>query len=278
MPELPEVETIRRGLEPLIVGRRVSRSRSAIGGCAADLRRGIGGRLRGARLLAVHRRSKYLMVPRRQRRFDSPAPGDDGTALGHHGRRPEAGSTSTSSSLSTTGASCGSPTPRRFGMVEVVPTAKLRRHPLLRGLGPEPVGDGLDADALAEVFFFAHAPAQEPVKNFLMDTRTIAGVGNIYACEALHRAGLHPRRAVGRIARPRWTRVIGAVRQVLGEVRSRREARRSGISPTPRRRPATSRCGSGSTTARGSRAFDAAPPSADRPGRPQHLLLPALER
>jgi formamidopyrimidine-DNA glycosylase len=107
--------------------------------------------------------------------------------------------------------------PRRFGMVEVVPTMKLGRHPRLRGLGPEPVGDGLDADALAEVFFFVTRRRRKPVKNFLMDTRTIAGVGNIYACEALHRAGLHPRRAVGRIARPRWALVVGAVRQVLGE-------------------------------------------------------------
>jgi formamidopyrimidine-DNA glycosylase len=216
MPELPEVETIRRGLEPLVTGRRV------VGVTVRDrrLRRPIKvaalRRLHGARLLAVHRRSKYLLI-----HADS---GD--SILLHLGMTGRLWVTTAAGPRRPhehvvfaldDGRELRFADPRRFGMVEVVPTARLRRHPLLRGLGPEPVGDGLDADALAEVFFFSTRRRRKPVKNFLMDTRTLAGVGNIYACEALHRAGLHPRRAVGRIARPRWSRVVEAVRQVLGE-------------------------------------------------------------
>jgi formamidopyrimidine-DNA glycosylase len=216
MPELPEVETIRRGLEPLITGRRVVEVTVRDRRLRRPIAVGALRRLRGARLLAVHRRSKYLLVH-----------ADSGDSillhLGMTGRlwvTTAAGPRRPHEHVVFTfddGRELRFADPRRFGMVEVVPTARLSRHPRLRGLGPEPVGDGLDADALAEVFFFATRGRRKPVKNFLMDTRTVAGVGNIYACEALHRAGLHPRRAVGRIARPRWTRVVVAVRQVLVE-------------------------------------------------------------
>lgn len=216
MPELPEVETIRRGLGPLIIGRRVVEVTVRDRRLRRPIAVGALRRLRGARLLAVHRRSKYLLVH-----------ADSGDSillhLGMTGRlwvttaeAPRRPHEHVVFALDD-GRELRFADPRRFGMVEVVPTAKLGRHPRLRGLGPEPVGDGLDADALAEVFFFVTRRRRKPVKNFLMDTRTIAGVGNIYACEALHRAGLHPRRPVGRIARPRWSRLVGAMRQVLGE-------------------------------------------------------------
>src|SRR5262245_8447451 len=102
---------------------------------------------------------------------------------------------------------------RRFGMMHVVPSDRLDRHPRLKGLGPEPLEDSLTG----EVLFRATRGRRKPVKNFLMDTRSIAGVGNIYACEALHRAAIHPRRAAGRIGRPGWDRMIGSLRQVLRE-------------------------------------------------------------
>jgi formamidopyrimidine-DNA glycosylase len=216
VPELPEVETIRRGLEPLLTGRRVVEVTVRDRRLRKPIAVGALRRLRGARFLAVHRRSKYLLVHT-----------DAGDSLllhlGMTGRLwvttadgPRRPHEHVVFALDD-GRELRFADPRRFGMVEIVPTARLASHPRLRGLGPEPVGDGLDADALAEVFFFATRRRRKPVKNFLMDTRTVAGVGNIYACEALFRAGLHPRRAVGRIARPRWTVVVAAVRQVLGE-------------------------------------------------------------
>jgi len=85
--------------------------------------------------------------------------------------------------------------PRRFGMVEVVPTAKLRRHPLLRGLGPSRSATGSTPTPSRRSSFFATRRRRKPVKNFLMDTRTIAGVGNIYACEALPTAPVSIRAA-----------------------------------------------------------------------------------
>jgi formamidopyrimidine-DNA glycosylase len=216
MPELPEVETIRRGLEPLITGRRV------VGVRVRDrrLRKPVAvralARLRGARLLSVHRRSKYLLLHT-----------DAGLSillhLGMTGRIwvCEAGRAPRPHEHVVFGLEDGRELrfadPRRFGLVEVVPTSRLGRHPRLRWLGPEPVGDGLDAAALADLFWCSTRGRRKPVKNFLMDTRALAGVGNIYACEALYRAGIHPRRAVGRIAREGWRRIVKQVRAVLGE-------------------------------------------------------------
>jgi formamidopyrimidine-DNA glycosylase len=216
MPELPEVETIRRGLEPLVIGLRIA----AVTVRDRRLRTPVAvrslGRLRGARLLAVHRRSKYLLLHT-----------DAGLSLllhlGMTGRvwvtdagRPARPHEHVVFAFEG-GREMRFADPRRFGMVAVVRTDRLERHPSLRGLGPEPIGDGLDPAALAEIFWCETRRRKKPVKNFLMDARTIAGVGNIYACEALFRAGLHPKRAVGRIARARWGRLVDAVRAVLGE-------------------------------------------------------------
>ncbi|HYS78368.1 MAG TPA: bifunctional DNA-formamidopyrimidine glycosylase/DNA-(apurinic or apyrimidinic site) lyase [Candidatus Dormibacteraeota bacterium] len=212
MPELPEIETIRRGLGPLLVGRRVlgvevreRRLREPIAARSLD-------RLRGAAVTGIRRRSKYLLLDT-----------DSGlTLLIHLGMtgqlwvadrdRPRRPHEHVVIALDD-GRDLRFADTRRFGLMHVVRSDRLDRHPCLRGLGPEP----LDGEVLGETLWRSTRDLKKPVKNFLMDTRAIAGVGNIYACEALHRAGLGPRRPVGRIARPAWERLVACLREVLNE-------------------------------------------------------------
>jgi formamidopyrimidine-DNA glycosylase len=212
VPELPEVETIRRGLEPLLTGRRVvgvmvreRRLRQPVAKRAL-------GRLRGAAVTSVGRRSKYLLVGT-----------DAGLTLlihlGMTGRlwvadaaRPPRPHEHLVFGLDD-GRTLRFADPRRFGLVEVVPDRRLGTHPSLRDLGPEPLEEGVTGGSLRATT----RGRRKPIKNFLMDTRSIAGVGNIYACEALHRAGVHPRRAVGRVGPEAWDRLATAVKAVLRE-------------------------------------------------------------
>lgn len=212
MPELPEVETIRRGLSRSLAGRRV------IGVVVRERRlrrpvdlRGLG-RLEGAAIVAVHRRGKYLLIE------------IDGGAtllvhLGMTGRlwvsprsRPARPHEHVVFDLDD-GRQLRFADSRRFGLIELVPGGRLARHPLLADLGPEPLGSAWTAAGLHA----ATRGRRKPVKNVLMDARTVVGIGNIYACEALHRAGVSPRRAAGRIGPAAWVRIVGAVREVLNE-------------------------------------------------------------
>jgi formamidopyrimidine-DNA glycosylase len=185
VPELPEVETIRRSLLPHLVGRRITgisvrepRLRERID--PAALRRA----LVGQEIIDLGRRAKYLLChlagDHLQLRLD------DGRELRFHD-------------------------PRRFGRVTLCPTDALDRHPLFCHLGPDPLAPGFTATYLAD-----RAQGRRlAVKNFLMDGRIVVGVGNIYACEALHVAAIHPSTATGRIRAPRWARLAAAVREVL---------------------------------------------------------------
>ena len=212
MPELPEVETIRRGLEPLLVGRRIRdltlrerRLREPVR--PAELQR-----LRGARIESVRRRSKYLLI-------DTCAGDTMLVHLGMSGQlwvsaagRPARPHEHLVFALDD-GRELRFADTRRFGLIRVLRTDRLARHPRLRDLGPEP----LDGKLTGEALYRATRHRRKPVKNLLLDTRAVAGVGNIYACEALHRAGVNPRRSVQRIARPGWERLVGAVQEVLLE-------------------------------------------------------------
>ena len=212
MPELPEVETVRRGLGPLIVGRRVTdvvvrdrRLREPV--AERDLRR-----LRGARVTDIRRRSKYLLL-------DTDAGLTLLIHLGMTGQlwvadrgRPRRAHEHITIGLDD-GRELRYADTRRFGLMHVVRSDRLDRHPRLRGLGPEPLDEAVSGESM----FRATRRLKKPVKNFLMDTRAIAGVGNIYACEALHRAGLNPKRPVRRIGREAWERLVAALREVLRE-------------------------------------------------------------
>jgi formamidopyrimidine-DNA glycosylase len=102
---------------------------------------------------------------------------------------------------------------RRFGMMDLWPTADLDQHPLLAGLGPEPLGNAFNGAALAGSL----AEKRTPIKAALLDQRIVAGLGNIYVCEALHRAGIGPQRIAGSISRPRIDRLAGEVVATLND-------------------------------------------------------------
>ncbi len=223
MPELPEVETTRRGLAPHLEGRRVTGVTLRRPDLRWPIAPEISDLLPGQRIEAVRRRAKYLL-------FDTAA----GSALLHLGMsgslRVLAASTPVgahdhvdigleASALDTGPAGAHRVLrfndPRRFGCL--LWQAPGETHPLLRGLGPEPLSDDFDGDSL-----FARSRGRSaPVKTFLMDQRIVVGVGNIYAAEALFAAGISPHRAAGRIARERYVLLADAVKAVLAHAITR---------------------------------------------------------
>lgn len=212
MPELPEVETIRRGLSPLLEGRRIE----AITVRERRLREPVGpqelSRLRGARVTGVRRRSKYLLV-------DTSAGLTLLVHLGMTGQiwvadrdRPRRPHEHVVIRLDD-GRELRFADTRRFGLLRVLQSDRVERDRRIEALGPEPLGGDLTARDL----FRLTRKRSKPVKNFLIDARAIAGVGNIYACEALHRAAINPRRRVRRIGPGGWERLLRSLRAVLNE-------------------------------------------------------------
>ncbi len=213
MPELPEVETVRRMLDERVLGRVVrrvnlsgKRLRAPVG--VASIRR-----LIGRRIQTTGRLGKYLFL-----HFDRGL-----TLLSHLGMSgrwlfsigpPEERLPHVHATLSfTDGSVLRFQDPRRFGLLRVVATAALARVPELASLGPDPMTDPPRGRALA-----ARARGRKvAVKSFLLDQKQIAGVGNIYASEILHRAGVHPARAAGRLAEREWDEIAEATGDVLKE-------------------------------------------------------------
>ncbi|MGH8273274.1 MAG: bifunctional DNA-formamidopyrimidine glycosylase/DNA-(apurinic or apyrimidinic site) lyase [Gammaproteobacteria bacterium] len=210
MPELPEVETTRRGLEPLIVGRRIRALRVRERRLRQPIPRDLEALLAGTAVTGIARRAKYLLLET-----------ECGNALIHLGM---------SGSLRVVNEELP-PTPhehydllldgghvlryrdpRRFGLL-LWAGNEPERHPLLARLGPEPLGPDFDGAYL----YRASRDRRAPVKAFLMDSRIVAGIGNIYANEALYAAGIHPRRAAGRIGATRYMLLTEAIRTVLIE-------------------------------------------------------------
>lgn len=211
MPELPEVETVRRGLEAKLAGRVVARVRRRRADLRAPLPRDLKARLEGRRLDRIERRGKYLLFHFEPAtvliahlgmsgRFvitDPPAPAPaahdhvildwaDGPVLTFNDAR-------------------------RFGLMTLARAEALAAHPLLRGLGPEPLNRGFDGAALGALL----RGRRTAIKAALLDQRVIAGLGNIYACEALFRARLSPRRIADSVRGRRAARLVAAIRTVL---------------------------------------------------------------
>lgn len=212
MPELPEVETTRRGLAPHVEGRRVLRVVLRRPDLRWPIPPEVSGLLPGQRIEAVRRRAKYLLLDTaagsallhlgmsgslRVLRADTPVREHDHVDLVlAHARTGPAQVLRFND-------------PRRFGCLLWQPPGEV--HPLLRGLGPEPLADAFDGD-----YLFARSRGRRaPVKAFLMDQRIVVGVGNIYAAEALHAAGISPLRAAGRVSRERYRVLADAVRRIL---------------------------------------------------------------
>jgi formamidopyrimidine-DNA glycosylase len=213
VPELPEVETTRRGLAPHLIGHTVvaldirqPRLRWAI---PAALRTS----LPGQRIEAIERRAKYLLVHT-----------EPGSALLHLGM---SGSLRVLPADTPVGAHdhvdwrldsgrvLRYTDPRRFGCQLWQPRGEL--HPLLAGLGPEPLSDDFDGDHL----WLRARGRKAAVKLLLMDQASVVGVGNIYANEALFAAGIHPKRAAGSVSRKRYARLAGEVKRILAHAIAR---------------------------------------------------------
>ncbi|MEG3147224.1 bifunctional DNA-formamidopyrimidine glycosylase/DNA-(apurinic or apyrimidinic site) lyase [Sphingomonas sp. RT2P30] len=208
MPELPEVETTVRGLEPVLAGQRLT----LVEPRRADLRRpfpeDLRQRLTGATVTILHRRAKYGLIDT-----------DRGDTmifhLGMSGRwRVDPAELLPHDHLlieTASGRRLALNDPRRFGSVDLLPTAGLADWPAFRALGPEPLGDALSAEYLLA----ALAGRKASIKLMLLDQRIVAGLGNIYVCEALFLARISPKRAAGRISLPRLERLVAAIREVL---------------------------------------------------------------
>ena len=212
MPELPEVETVRRGLAVKMTGRRILQAELR----RPDLRRpfppALADRLEGACIGALGRRGKYILIE-----LDA-----DGVLLLHLGMsgRVTAGNSALPDAPHDhvvlkldDGTVIRFNDARRFGLLDYAKRGEEAQHPLLAGLGPEP----LEAECSGEYLTAALAGKMTPIKSALLDQRIIAGLGNIYACEALFRAGISPRRLAGSVGRGRVDRLVAGIRSVLTE-------------------------------------------------------------
>lgn len=219
MPELPEVETVRRGLEPVLAGARLTRVEARRPDLRFPLPEGFVQRLTGARVETLGRRGKYLLAS-----LDRGA-----TLLVHLGMTgrfeiegaPRPGGFALAAAADPKHAHVVFETdadaritfydPRRFGFMDLIDDGALAAR--LAGLGPEPLGETFDGAWLKTAF----AGRRQGPKTLLLDQSVVAGLGNIYVCEALFRAGISPTRPAGQI-RPRpLDRLVHAIRTVLAE-------------------------------------------------------------
>jgi formamidopyrimidine-DNA glycosylase len=212
MPELPEVETVRRGLALRMTGRRIVRAELR----RPDLRRpfppGLAERLDGALIGGLSRRGKYILIE-----LD-----DTGLLLLHlgmSGRITAGGNNAPIEKHDHVVLTLDDGTvvrfndARRFGLMDYLRRSEIDAHPLLAGMGPEPLEAGFDGAYLAR----ALAGKMTPIKSALLDQKIVAGLGNIYVCEALYRARLSPRRLAATMSGARAMRLAAAIREVLEE-------------------------------------------------------------
>ncbi len=218
MPELPEVETVRRGLIAVMEGRMIETALVNRPDLRWPLPERLAERLSGVRVGLLRRRSKYILAELStgdtliihlgmsgRMLVSGRLPGDFHHALpvpakhDHIVLQMEGGAVVTFNDA------------RRFGMMDLAPTAHVEEHWLLRGIGPEPLGNAFD-----EAYLVSRLRGRNTsIKVALMDQRLVAGLGNIYVCEALHAVAISPRRRAGNISAARLARLVPAIRQTL---------------------------------------------------------------
>lgn len=220
MPELPEVETVRRGLAPVMEGHVIAHADVRREGLRWPFPAGMAHRLTGARVERLRRRSKYILcdlstgetllihLGMSGRMLIS------GTALGkfHHDHPAPEKHDHVVLDIDT-GARITFNDPRRFGAMDLFATGGDDTHPLLARLGPEPLGNAFNENHLIA----ALAGKKTPIKAALLDQHIVSGLGNIYVCEVLHRAGINPKRKAERIAAARVAELVPIIRDVLSE-------------------------------------------------------------
>ena len=225
MPELPEVETVVRGLRPALEGKRIARAEARRPDLRFPLPENFAARLTGRTVREVVRRAKYILI-----RLDN---GETWLAhLGMSGRFTVSPGASASSGQAghnsgwalaekhdhvivemADGGRVVFNDARRFGYMDMIPPGGEAASVHLRMLGPEPLSEAFSPDYLAETL----RGKRTPIKSALLDQRVVAGIGNIYACEALWRAEISPRRSAHTVAGGRAARLVGAVRSVLDD-------------------------------------------------------------
>jgi formamidopyrimidine-DNA glycosylase len=228
MPELPEVETVRRGLEPAMEGARVIKVEARRPDLRWPLPKDFAARIEGNTVVGLGRRGKYLLADLSSGEVlmmhlgmsgsfrVASENGEETPGTFYHPR--SSGHDHVVLHLSS-GAVITFNDPRRFGFMKLVPRAELDDDPLMRALGPEPLGNAFDAALLAK----ACAGKKTSLKAALMDQRVVAGLGNIYVCEALNRARLSPKRRAStiatraEIANERAEALVAAIKSVLNE-------------------------------------------------------------
>jgi formamidopyrimidine-DNA glycosylase len=228
VPELPEVETVRMGLQPVLEHHRITQAETRRGDLRTPFPKGFAKRLAGRRVDRLWRRAKYLLANL-----------DNGESLVIHlgmsgrmsvyaeGRERRLGRYVYDSAPAEAGrgrhdhvvletdapARIVFTDPRRFGLMTLIPTARLEEHPLFKGLGVEPLSDDFDAAFLRRVL----ADKKTPIKSALLDQRVIAGLGNIYVCEALFRARISPKRLARNLSSKSFAPLTTAIKAVLRE-------------------------------------------------------------
>jgi formamidopyrimidine-DNA glycosylase len=229
MPELPEVETVRGGLAPVLVGHRFARVEARRPDLRFPLPPHFVQTLTGATVVRLERRAKYLMA--RLDREDTlvmhlgmsgrfeiarPVEGDPkgATRPGEFHYAPDPDPKHAHIVFETeAGARVTYYDPRRFGYMALINTATLGLHAWFAGLGPEPLSEAFDAAHLKAAF----AGRRQGPKTLLLDQRIVAGLGNIYVCEALNRARISPFKPAGKISGPRLAKLVPAIKDVLVE-------------------------------------------------------------
>ncbi|WP_426050988.1 bifunctional DNA-formamidopyrimidine glycosylase/DNA-(apurinic or apyrimidinic site) lyase [Brevundimonas sp. SL161] len=223
MPELPEVETVRRGLEPVLVGARLTRLRQNRPDLRFPFPDRFVERLEGGSVERIDRRAKYLLAAlstgetwvthlgmtgrftvdgEQLGEFEEPAP-----IAGKHEHM------SFCALKDGRATRVGFADARRFGFMGLIPTDQVETHPWFVGMGPEPLGNGFSAAHLVEVF----DGKKQNIKMSLLDQRNVAGLGNIYVCEALYRARISPLIAAGKVSKARLQTLAAVIRDVLND-------------------------------------------------------------
>lgn len=220
MPELPEVETVRRGLEPVMDGQQILAAQVNRPDLRWPFPPRMAERLTGARINALRRRSKYILADLSTGETLLIHLGMSGRMLisgaqigGFHHEHPAPAKHDHVVFDMEGGARVTFNDPRRFGAMDLLDTVSAEAHPLLAVIGPEPLGNAFDGDYLAARL----AGRKTPVKSALLDQRIVAGLGNIYVCEVLFRAGIAPDRLAGDLTGNEAQGLVPLIREVLSE-------------------------------------------------------------
>ncbi|MEL3889577.1 bifunctional DNA-formamidopyrimidine glycosylase/DNA-(apurinic or apyrimidinic site) lyase [Ferrovibrio sp. MS7] len=213
MPELPEVETTRRGLAMKLAGHRIERIEARRPDLRFPLPKDFARRIQGRAVLALERRAKYILVQLEGGLTWLIHLGMSGRMVMRQGWPNDIGPHDHVIFATETGWAVTFNDARRFGMMDLIEARDLPSHKLLSNIGPEPLDDAFTPAVLAA----ALKGKRTPMKAALLDQRVVAGLGNIYVSEALYRAGIHPERLAGSVAPKRLDRLVPAIKAVLLE-------------------------------------------------------------